>query len=115
MQSRFARFLLALALVLAIPVQGFAAATADLCMLGHHDASMHSHEGDTGTHPQHDHGSLPASAHCAPCVACCAAAAIAHSMPLVLADERADAVVVAGPPSFADVALGTLDRPPLSV
>lgn len=114
MLFRVNRLLLALAIALTVPVQGFAAVTAGLCM-GHHDGAVHTHEADAAEHHHHDHDSPPASTHCAPCVACCAAAAIAQSMPLVVLDERADAVVAAEPPSFTGIALKTLDRPPLAL
>ena len=116
MQLSVRHYLLALALVLAIPVQGFAAVTAGLCVgHGQHGAEKHAHEGDMGAHPQHDHDSAPPSTHCAPCVACCTAAAIAPLAPLRFVDERADLVVAGEPPSLVGVALETLDRPPLAL
>src|SRR5436190_9451231 len=115
MSLGWTRLLVALALVLAVPVQGLAAATADLCMaLGHHDAAVHTHDGDGGAHQHHGHDSPATDKHCAPCIACCAAAAIALSAPLVIADERADSVVAAGPRALVGIPLDTLDRPPLA-
>lgn len=117
------RLLLALVLAFAVPLQGFAAAAAGMCMqLGHHGAAdaVHSHDadGDAGAHDHHGHdaGQAQDSApHCAPCVACCAAAAISESVPLVIADERADAVNAAGPPAFLGIPPESLDRPPLAL
>jgi|SRR5688572_20932445 hypothetical protein len=112
MQRRLLRMLVALALALAVPLQGFAAASAGLCMvLGHHQTEAPAHTHEDGATPEHH----PAAEHCAPCVACCAAAAIASSAPLVLADERADHVSVAALASFTGIPPGTLDRPPLAL
>ena len=85
MPVKYFRLLVAFALALAIPLQGAAAVTAGICMaIGHHDAAgapaPHDHGAEDGHHADH---SMPGddggsdSAHCAPCVACCAAASIA--------------------------------------
>src|SRR5213082_1732905 len=51
MPHRLTRFLLALAIALAVPVQGFAAVSAGLCMaLGHHGDQGHSHGANAGGH-----------------------------------------------------------------
>src|SRR5258707_220767 len=93
MLPRLPRILIAATLALAVPIQGAAAATAGLCMaLAHHDAgaaashdhatdhgAQHAHGDDSGANHQHSHSgsdNSAAGAHCAPCVACCAAAAI---------------------------------------
>jgi hypothetical protein len=122
MPPRFLRLLLAFALALAIPLQGFAAVSAGICMtLGHHDSpAAHSHDGPAdGEHQhQHSHDDAPSpnsAAHCAPCVACCAAAAISSSAPVVIPDERADPVNVSLPPAFSGIQPETLDRPPLAL
>ena len=115
MPLRFLRVLLAVALALTVPLQGLAAATAGMCMaLGHHDAPQaHAHD---ASGDDHGHDEAPAGAnHCAPCVACCAAAAISPSVPVVVADKRADEVNVAGPPPSAGIQPETLDRPPLAL
>jgi len=73
MPLRFGRWLVVIALALGVPLQGFAAVTAGLCMaLEHHDA-------------RHVAAHDPGHAHCAPCVACCVAAAISSFTPVVLA------------------------------
>jgi hypothetical protein len=94
------RFLLVLAIALAVPVQGFAAVSAGLCMvLGHHGEQA-DHHGDAG------HGS------CGPCLGCCASPAIASSatIALSLAPKTAPAAVARIQP--ADVQPAPLDRPP---
>ena len=118
MSAKFLRLVLALALALAVPLQGFAAVAGGICMAnGHHDGASHSHDGDSGKHPhEHDSEQAPASsAHCPPCVACCAAAAISSPAPLVIADTGTDTVSPATPASFAGIQLDTLDRPPLAL
>jgi hypothetical protein len=116
MSPRLLRLLLAFALALAVPLQGLAATSAGLCMaLGHHDAGVtHSHDADAGA-GHHHNGDEPSAAHCPPCVACCAAAAISSSGVIVTAEEHADGVIAAGPPSFSGIQPDTLDRPPLAL
>jgi hypothetical protein len=119
MLGRFLRLICAFALALAVPLQGFAAVSAGLCMtLGHHDGgATHSHDADSTDHHHGQHDDEPASqsAHCPPCVACCGAAAISSAAALVLPDERADVLNAAGPPAFAGIQPRTLDRPPLAL
>ena len=116
MSPRFLRLVLAFGLALLIPLQGFAASAAGLCMaFGHHDgeAQAHnSHEGDD-EHHQHDSEKQGGTSHCAPCAACCATAAIASFTAPVFPDERTELVNAAAPPAFAGVQPETLDRPPL--
>ena len=120
MSPRLLRLFLAVVLALTVPLQGFAAAAAGMCMqLGHHGAADAGHAHDGGEADAHDHHSHDAgqsqdsASHCAPCVACCAAAAISGSVPLVTADAVADAVNAAGPPAFIGIQPQALDRPPL--
>jgi hypothetical protein len=130
MPSRLSRILIALALALAVPIQGAVAATAGLCMaLGHHDAgtaASHDHATDHGARHAHGdesgagHGhevsdNSPSGAHCPPCVACCAAAAIS-SFPQIFIPESPTASVIAAPGlSFSGVQPERLDRPPLAL
>ena len=120
MSPRLLRLLLALSLALAVPVQGLAATTAGLCMaLGHHDSIVtHSHDGNAAGDHQHTHdeSGQPSGAHayCAPCVACCAAAAISSPAPVVAADQRTDQAVAEAPPFFSGIQPDTLERPPLA-
>ena len=117
MPANFLRLLLALALAVAVPLQGFAAVASGICMANeHHDGAPQSHGGD-GTHPhEHDNEQAPTTnAHCPPCVACCAAAAISSAAPLFIADESSNAVDSATPASFYGVQPDQLDRPPLAL
>lgn len=113
MPHRLKRFLLAVAIAIAVPVQGFAAVSAGLCMaLGHHDSPV-----DTAgeAHPDgHDHG---ATGHgpCGPCMGCCASAAIAGTSGIALQLPRIPAPVAAAPLQPAGVAPDKLDRPPLAL
>lgn len=127
--STYLRLLVAFALALAIPLQGAAAVTAGICMaIGHHDAA--------GTPAQHDHGakdghgvkdghpadhSMPGdeggsdSAHCAPCVACCAAASIAPATQVFMLQDSPAAAVAAVQYLHPGFLPEKLDRPPLAL
>lgn len=112
MSRNVVRLLLALALALAVPFQGYAVASAGLCMaLGQHDAgATHSHDTDSpGGHHDND------SSHCAPCVACCASAAIAACEPPIVADANRALPGAAAPPLFDGIRRSPLDRPPLAL
>lgn len=114
------RLILALALVLAVPLQGWAAAAAGACMaLGHHDAPpAHAHDGGADADHQHAHDpDQPAesTAHCPPCTACCASAVIAPSSMLLPLEERAEVLNVAAPPFFTGIRRTVVDRPPLAL
>jgi hypothetical protein len=116
MPIKFLRLLVALALAFAIPMQGMASVTAGVCMaIGHHDA---------GTPASHDHGhdsdhSAPheddSTSHCAPCVACCAAASIAPALQVFVPQESPPAAFSALPFLPAGFLPEKLDRPPLAV
>jgi len=120
MPIKFLRLLVALALAFAIPMQGMASVTAGVCMaIGHHDA---------GTPASHDHGhdadhssdhSAPheddSTSHCAPCVACCAAASIAPALQVFVPQESPPAAFPALPFLPAGFLPEKLDRPPLAV
>lgn len=118
---RLTRLLIAFALALTIPLQGLAAVTAGLCMaMGHHQADMsapaheapaHDHGADH-THEQQDSDSDD-SAHCAPCVACCAAAHIAPADHVYLPEFSPAAAIAVLPPGSAGFLPEQLDRPPL--
>lgn len=106
-------------LVLAVPVQGFAAASAGVCMaFEHHGDAAPAHDHGAGGDHHHaadDHhgGDSADSGHCAPCVSCCAAVAMGSYPPLALPAEPAGALVPAPMPSFSGIAPQILDRPPL--
>lgn len=135
MLRNLTRFLVALAVALAVPAQGYAAVAAGLCMaLGHHqDAQAGSN--DRGTH---DHGAASASdhgaaaahdpgtdgdkpekshdkAHCPPCVSCCAAATIAPAAGTGVPEIAPVAAVASSPYSLAGILPEKLDRPPLAL
>jgi hypothetical protein len=115
--------LIALAIALAVPIQGLAAVTAGLCVaMGHHEAGTsathdhaahHAHPEDASVaHAQSD-GDTSSDAHCAPCVACCAAAAISASVQVFLPEPPAAAVLAPLPVSPSGFVPDKLDRPPL--
>ncbi len=120
MSIKFVRLLVALALAFAIPMQGMASVTAGVCMaIGHHDAGTpashdHGHDAD----PSSDH-SVPheddSTSHCAPCVACCAAASIAPALQVFVPQESPPAAFPALPSLPAGFLPEKLDRPPLAV
>src|SRR5882672_699336 len=132
MPPKLSRILIALALALVIPIQGAAAATAGLCMaLGHHDSGIavphdhatdlgarHAHGDDSGADHKHDHDisdNSSSGAHCPPCVACCAAAAISL-FPQIFIPEPPTASVIAAPElAFSGIHPERLDRPPLAL
>jgi len=116
---RLTRLLIAFALALTIPVQGLAAVTAGLCMaMGHHQADMSAPAHDHGADHSHDqdNSDQPSDqAHCAPCVACCAAAHIAPATQAFVA-AASPAAAIAAPPSASPGFLpDQLDRPPLAL
>jgi len=122
MPSRFSRILIALALAIAVPAQGAAAATAGMCMaLGHHDAGMaasHDHATDHGRRHTHGHevsDNSPSGAHCPPCVACCAAAAISSFAQIYIPEPPTASVIAAPELSFSGIQSERLDRPPLAL
>jgi hypothetical protein len=102
-------------LALVIPIQGIAAVTARLCAtLGHHETStpaVHDHA-DGHAHDAEAPAPAAAGAHCPPCVACCAAAAISASARIFIPDPPAAAVTSAAPLSFSGIQPDGLDRPP---
>lgn len=119
MPINIARLVVALVLALTIPLQGMASVAAGLCMaMGHHDAGMpashdHGHDADHSAPHDHEPDGSDSPAHCAPCVACCAAASIAPATSLAL-PEPAPAAALAGLISLHPGFLPeTLDRPPL--
>lgn len=127
MSIKLVRLLVALTLALAIPLQGLASVTAGMCMAtGHHDAgapASHDHGGDATSHDHGgdaDHHSAPHddgsdAAHCAPCVACCAAASIAPAAQVFLPEDPPAAAVAAVPYLHPAFLPEKLDRPPLAL
>ena len=121
MPINIARLLVALVLALAIPLQGMASVTAGVCMaMGHHDAGMpashdHGHDADHSAPHDHDTDGSDSSAHCAPCVACCAAASIAPAASLTLPEAAPAAALAALIPLHSGFLPEELDRPPLAL
>jgi hypothetical protein len=108
--------LVTVAMTIAVPLQGIAAVGAGLCMdMGDHDEPAAA----AGHGSAHDHGSThgdegaAGGAHCPPCVACCAAAAIASFSQVLIPEHPASSVIAVVPLSFSGIAPKTLDRPPL--
>jgi hypothetical protein len=120
------RFLVSLALFIALPIQGVAAVAGSLCMAlegngaGSHAAgtAAHEHDGEAGG-SSHDHqpgqdGDTASHSHCGPCVACCASAAIAGGLVFPLASAVASAPQVVSLPEPKTLRRDKLDRPPLA-
>jgi hypothetical protein len=128
MRIKLVRMLVALAMTLMVPLQGVAGVSAGLCMaLGDHQGTTtahdhgtaHEHHSDASASGQHEHGmgtENPAGeAHCPPCVACCAAAAISSFSQVSIPEAAAGCAIAVIPPSFSGVQPETLDRPPLAL
>ena len=119
------RILAATLLALAVPLQGFAAVQAGLCMAmgghgGEQSRAAAAHDHDAGA-PAHDHGQAPSeeppasAAHCPPCVSCCATAAIAHTTKITLPEAPPVAAIPAPQYWIPSVLPDQLDRPPLAL
>jgi len=104
-----------LAMALLIPLQGMAAASAGICMaFGHHEApATVSHHHGGSEHNDHGVDDAPGQAHCPPCVACCATAAIVAPACGFISEAPAASAVAASPPVLSGMQPDTLDRPPL--
>ena len=113
MRGKFLRLFVVVAISLAVPIQGVLAATAALCMTQSHDA-RHHHDGDGAGTPLPDEGQSHHQGHCAPCVACCAAVAIASSVRPVFQPVPASAPEILAMPAPAGIPPDALDRPPLA-
>jgi hypothetical protein len=136
MALRLLRGLVALLLVATVPLQGLAAVTAGLCVaMGHHGsdiASSHGHGDDADAGHRHgeghDHSIMPVpndvassddggqgQSHCAPCVSCCAAAAITSHATLRLLDTAPEGAIAAKKYAIPGALPAELDRPPLAL
>ena len=119
MSLKLLRFLFFVAIALAVPLQGFAAVSAGLCMAsghhhGEHAPAAHDHDMGSSDHQHPAEDTSANNAHCPPCVSCCAAVAIAPA-----AEPRLPSVAPAAPIppkqySIAGFLPERLDRPPLS-
>ncbi|WP_245213343.1 hypothetical protein [Rhizobacter sp. AJA081-3] len=123
-------------LLLALPVQGFAAAQMTQCgpshgpmqhasVGGHGDVeSRHMHEQLAQEHHQHaashaddasNDGSTPAAKHhCSACVSCCVGLALPSSSPVVVAPSEATLHVAARGAADPVFLTSGLERPPRS-
>jgi hypothetical protein len=119
MARKLLRLALLLAIAFAVPLQGFAAASAGVCMsLGHHQAGDardgHGHGSQAGPgYPVND--AAAGDLHCPPCVSCCAAAAIAPAFEPALPQVVAAVPEASVQQSFAAGVPERLDRPPLAL
>lgn len=119
MRSKLARLTLTLTIALLVPLQGMASVAAGLCMtFGHHDmapaAQDHGHDHGNGD-PQHDAEDAPGGAHCPPCVACCASAAISSSDRVFTPESPAVSATAVLPHFVSGAPPENLDRPPLAL
>jgi hypothetical protein len=114
MRGKLLRLLVLIAIGIAAPIQGVIAATAGFCAMQSHDAG-HDHDGDGGGAgaPAHDGDGSHHRGHCAPCVACCAAAAIGSSARPVFQPVPASAPEILAMPAPTGIQPEALDRPPL--
>jgi hypothetical protein len=131
MPSRLIR-LLAIAIALAVPIQGMAVITAGLCMTlehhqgapaqdghaqgGHdgHDKAAHSHSDEAGNNAEGDEGKDQGT-HCGPCTACCASASIAGPAGLSIPSSPSNAAYAFSQFPPLGVQPDGLDRPPLAL
>src|SRR5262245_37882500 len=129
MPAALIRFL-ALALLVAIPVQGMASVVAGQCMtFAHHEdggRQDHAHAQDSADghdHAAHSHSDGTAaqpvdegtSAHCGPCTACCASASISSSAALSILSSPSNASYVFSQFPPLGFQPHGLDRPPLAL
>jgi hypothetical protein len=131
MPKNLLRLLVALLVALTVPIQGIAAVSAGFCMaLGHHGtgatavhdhgSAAHTHESASAADPHHDKApgnssSSDSTAHCPPCVSCCAAAAIGLSSPLFVPEPAPGSIIAVAPVISSGVLPEQLDRPPLAL
>jgi hypothetical protein len=131
-----ARFLLLLAIALAVPVHGALAITVGQCRAlehtggdsGGHEAAGHgAATADSHDHQQHAHSAsgsdfvadaddpVSSESHCGPCSACCASAAITGPMQLQLVSEAFSLLDLSPDEQPISIRLAGLDRPPLAL
>jgi len=107
-------------LTLAIPVQGFAAASMLGCGTGHQRAAGgHSHALVTHRHavdvPQHSHDGESSKASCSACASCCMSAALPATPVVFEATHMPDSFVLLAPHRVASFIGGGPERPPRSI
>lgn len=139
----FVRTLLVWSLILAIPVQGAAAATMAFCGPNHHGGAapraevsatdaQHSHHGDALLDHEFDadatadalstddvsvivKASQAAKQKCSACASCCSLGAILTTVPVVPATDSAPTVFITVVPTVDPFAADGPDRPPRNV
>jgi hypothetical protein len=125
--TRVVRSLFLWLLVLALPVQGWAAAAMASCS-HHHGAASHAAVVGHGANAQVDHGQAPADADetghgdteaapasphtCSACAACCTVGALPSPVLTVPADAAAPTVFAALQPTVGAFAADGPERPP---
>ena len=126
MRTSLKRLLLVLLLGLAVPLQGYAAASINLCRAfahhqdtaaaGAHDHS-HAHEASAhhGGHDPLDAGAGQESHHCAACASCGVAAAVSAAPRFQATDVPHQALIVFFVPAPEGHVPDGLDRPPLTL
>ena len=114
-------------MALAVPVQGFAAASMFDCKTGHHGAAVqHAHAG--GMHAHHHagaagHGDTDKSAatgqfskaSCSACASCCMSAALPATPVSFEATQAPDSFGLSAPLAVVSFISDGLERPPRSV
>ena len=138
--SRILRIMVMWLLALAVPVQGFAAASMVGCMAGHGGAGLHSHAIGMHHHsvelPQHSHeghahvlahadhrhasdanhdvhaGGTFTKASCSACASCCTSAALPTALLVFEAMDAPDSFVSLAPQPVATFVSGGPERPP---
>ena len=113
---RSLRHSIVLAIALLVPLQGLATVTAGMCMaLGHHEAPAMADHAHDGHGEGHSHDAPADPSHCAPCVACCAAAAISSAVAPTPGNAPAAPVLVSPLALTLESPPGSLFRPPLAL
>jgi hypothetical protein len=127
--SKFTRFVVALALTVAVPVQAMSAVMAGICMASGHHSGAPVQADAHDNHP-HDHGDQDAGAnlhghdggdgqvsdsHCPPCVACCASASISSAASTFLPEPPATGQFASSSSFAAGFQPDGVYRPPLAL
>ena len=119
--SRILRITLMWLLALAVPVQGFAAASMIGCGTGHHGVTAqadHRHHasgaGHSDVHKSHA-GAKFSKASCSACASCCTSAAPPSTPVIFEATDAPDAFLALAPQPVASFVSGGPERPPRSV
>ena len=124
MMLRFLRIMAMWLLALAVPVQGFAAASMIGCGTAHHGAAgLHSATGHqhhaSDIHHGDDHkahgGAKVSKASCSACASCCTSAALPTGIMVFEPTDGPEAFVALAPHPVATLVSGGPRRPPRSI